>query len=295
MPIRPTRKDGAVHVAGLGAALLASALFNVGIVLQAVDARVAPRELGYRLGLLGRLFRRPRWVLGFALGIVGIAPQVVAYSRAPFVVVQPTLAVGLLLVLALGVYMLGESVTIREVAGVIAIIGGIALVAWGAPPHSESHRGGIALIAVVALLAVGGLAPFAVRGTRLDTGMLAILAAGFGFGATNVATKLFGDDFQLGHYGNATAWGVVGVVMGVAAQIANMTAFQRRAATTVVPISTSVQTFLPIMLEPFFLREHWASADYYGVPIAAGVVIALVGNVLISGTRAVSEVIAEAG
>jgi drug/metabolite transporter (DMT)-like permease len=282
-------------LAGLGAALLASVLFNVGIVLQAVDARVAPRELGYRVRLLGRLFRRPRWVLGFALGLVGIAPQVVAYSKAPFVVVQPMLALGLLLVLALGVHMLGESVGIREIAGVIAIIGGIALVAWGAPPHSESHRGGVALIAVVAFLAAGGLAPFAVRGTRFDTGMLAILAAGFGFGATNVATKLFGDDFQLGHYGSATAWGLVGVVMGIAAQIANMTAFQRRAATAVVPISTSVQTFLPILLEPFFLREHWASADYDGVPIVAGLIVALVGNVLISGTRAVSEVIAEAG
>ena len=54
---------------GLGAALLASVLFNVGIVLQAVDARVAPRSLGYRLGLLTRLLRRPRWVLGWLLGI----------------------------------------------------------------------------------------------------------------------------------------------------------------------------------------------------------------------------------
>ena len=56
-----------------------------------------------------------------------------------------------------------------------------------------------------------------------------------------------------------------------------------------------MQTFLPILLEPFFLREHWASADYDGVPIAAGLIVALVGNALISGTRAVSEVIAEAG
>jgi drug/metabolite transporter (DMT)-like permease len=284
-----------VLVVGLASAVLASVLFNVGIVLQAVDARDAPRALGYRLGLLVRLLRRPRWVLGFALGLVGIGPQVLAYADAPFVVVQPMLAVGLLLVLALGVRMLGESVGLREVVGVVAIIGGIALVAWGAPPHSESHRGGIAVIAVVAFLALGGLAPFAVRGTRFDTGMLAILAAGFGFGATNVATKLFGDDAQLGHAGSATAWALIGIGMGVAAQIANMTAFQRRAATAVVPISTSVQTFLPIMLEPFFLREHWASAEYDGVPIAAGLIVALVGNVLISGTRAVSELIAEAG
>jgi hypothetical protein len=179
--------------------------------------------------------------------------------------------------------------------GVVAIIGGIVLVAWGAPPHSESHRGGFVVIAVVAFLAVGGLAPFLVRGTRFDTGMLAILATGFGFGATNVATKLFGDDVHLRHYAIALAWGLIGLAMGVAATIANMTAFQRRAATAVVPISTSVQTFLPILLEPFFLREHWGSAGYDGVPIAVGLLIALVGNVLISGTRAVSELIADAG
>jgi drug/metabolite transporter (DMT)-like permease len=284
-----------VLVAGLGAAVLASVLFNVGIVLQALDARAAPKQLGYRVALLARLLRRPRWILGFVLGVIGVVPQVIAYSKAPFVVVQPMLALGLLLVLALGVRMLGESVTVREVVGVVAIIGGIALVAWGAPSHSESHRGGVIVLAVVAFLAAGGLLPFVVRGTRLDTGMLAIVATGFGFGATNVATKLLGDDVQLGHWGNATAWGLVGLTMGVAATLANMTAFQRRAATAVVPISTSVQTFLPIVLEPFFLREHWGSAELDGIPIAAGLFVALLGNVLISGTRAVSELIADAG
>ena len=76
---------------GLAAALTASALFNVGIVLQALDARVAPRSLGLRLVLLARLFARPRWVLGWLLGLLGIWPQIVAYSKAPFVVVQPAL------------------------------------------------------------------------------------------------------------------------------------------------------------------------------------------------------------
>ena len=49
-----------------------------------------------------------------------------------------------------------------------------------------------------------------------------------------------------------------------------MTAFQRLAATVVVPVSTAVQTFLPIVLEPFFLREHWSSASYGGGPIIGG-------------------------
>jgi drug/metabolite transporter (DMT)-like permease len=279
---------------GLGAALLASVLFNVGIVLQALDARAAPRALGLRVALLGRLLRRPRWLLGLALGLVGVWPQVVAYAKAPFVVVQPVLAVGLLIVLALGVRVLAEPVGWRELAGVVSIIGGVALVAWGAPAHSEAHRGGVAVIAVAAGLSLAGLVPFFVRGTWLDTGMLAIVATGFGFGAANVATKLVGDDFAANHYANAAAWGAVGLGMAVAATIVNMTAFQRRAATVVVPVSTAIQTFMPIVLEPLFLREHWGSAALDGAPLAAGLAIALLGSVLISGTRAVSDLIAAA-
>ncbi len=280
---------------GLAAALAASVLFNVGIVLQALDARVAPRSLSLRLGLLRRLFARPRWVAGWLLGLVGIWPQIVAYGKAPFVVVQPALAIGLLLVLALAEHLLHERVGLRELIGVVTIIGGVALVAWGSPSHSETHRGGLAVVAVVAGLAAAGLAPFLVRGTSLDTGMLTVVAAGCGFGATNVATKLVGDDFEVSHYGNAAAWAVVGLGMGVAATVTNMTAFQRRAATTVVPVSTAVQTFLPLVLEPVFLRERWASAPLGGMPIVAGLAAALLGSVLIASSPAVSDLIAGAG
>jgi hypothetical protein len=144
---------------------------------------------------------------------------------------------------------------------------------------------------VMTALSLSGLAPFLLRRTRLNTGMLMIIAAGCGLGATNVATKLLGDDFNAGHYSDAAAWGIVGLGMGVAATLTNMTAFQRRAATTVVPVSTAVQTFLPIILEPLFLRERWGSAAFGGVPMITGLCVALVGSVLIAGSPAVSELI----
>jgi len=283
-----------MFVLGLAAALLAAVLFNVGIALQGLEARAAPASLGLRLSLLGRLLRRPRWILGLILGIAGIGPQVLALATAPFIVVQTALATGLLLLLVLGVRAFGEHVGPLEIVGVAAIIGGVGLVSWGAPAHTEAHRGGAAVIAVVAALSVVGVLPFLVRGTRLDTGMGAIVASGCGFGATNVATKLMSDDVGLRHWTSAAAWAIVGLIMGVVATLTGMTAFQRRDATTVVPVSTAVQTFLPIVLEPFFLREHWASADYGRGPIAAGVVVALLGAVLVSRTRAVSNLAAAA-
>ena len=277
---------------GLTAALVASALFNVGIALQGLEARGAPKKLSLRVSLLTLLFRRKRWVIGWVLGVVGIAPQVLAFADAPFVVVQPALASGLLILLFIGSRMFDEHVDWVEVVGVSAIIGGVALVAWGAPPHTEAHRSGAAVIAVVAALSAIGLLPFVVRGTRWDTGMGSIIASGAGFAASNVATKLLSDDIGTGHYVIAAAWGVVGVMSGIAATITGMTAFQRRRATTVVPVSTSVQTFLPIVLEPFFLREHWTSAKFGGAPIGVGLLIALVGTIVVSRTKAVSDLAA---
>jgi drug/metabolite transporter (DMT)-like permease len=203
--------------------------------------------------------------------------------------VQPALASGLLILLFIGSRMFDEHVGWVEIAGVVAIIAGVTLVAWGAPAHTEAHRTGAAVIAVVGALTLAGLVPFFVRGTRWDTGMGAIIASGAGFAASNVATKLLSDDIGSGHYLIAAGWAAAGLISGVAATITGMTAFQRRPATTVVPVSTAVQTFLPIVLEPFFLREPWSTAKYAGVPIAAGMLVALAGTVIISRTRAVSE------
>ena len=175
----------------------------------------------------------------------------------------------------------------------LAIIGGIALLAWGAPNHAETHRSAVAVLSVVAGLCLLGLLPFALRGTRLNSGLLLAVASGAGFGATNVATKLVGDDYSC-HLVRAGIWAAVVVVMGVVATLVGMTAFQRLAATTVVPVSTCVQTFLPIVLEPLFLRERWASANLDGAPIIAGLLIAMVGCVLVSRSPAVSDLIAQA-
>jgi uncharacterized membrane protein len=281
-------------VLGLGAALAASALFNIGLVLQALEARREPASRSLRLSLIASLLRRPRWLLGTALGLLGVAPQVVALWLAPFVAVQPALGAGLLLLLAVGRRTLGERVGLAEWAGVIAIIAGIALVAAGAPEHAEEHRRGLVVVLTAGLPAALSLLPFAVRRTRFDGTAMVVAASGVGFAAANIATKLFGDDVGAGHYANAFAWGAVGLGAGVAATISGMTAFQRARATMVVPVTTAVQTYLPIVLEPLFLQERWGSSALDGLPIVGGVVLAAVGTVLIARTRSVSSIAAAA-
>lgn len=277
---------------GLLCGVVASALFNIGIALQAIEARSAPPEEGLRISLLGRLLRRPRWVLGLILGGLGVPLEVVAFANAPFVVVEPILACGLLVLLAIGTRVLGERPDAGVLLGVIAIIAGTVLIAWGAPPHEEQHRGPVAVVVVMIALVGVSLIPFLLRGSRFDTALVANLGSACGFAATNVAAKLMADDIGGNHYPEAVAWLAVAGFAGIAATVSGMTALQRRPATTVVPISTAVQTFLPVALEPFFLTESWRAAELGGAVLLAGILVMGVGTVLVARTRSVSTLAA---
>ena len=146
---------------GLVLACTASALFAVGVAIQALDARRAPARHALRPSLYGGLLRRPRWVAGTLLAGAGWPFHLAALLVAPLTVVQPALASGLLLLLVLGHRILGERVGTREVVAVSAIVAGVAGMAWAAPDRVTSHAHGARLY-----VTLGVLAAFASRPTR---------------------------------------------------------------------------------------------------------------------------------
>lgn len=278
---------------GLIAAAAASVAFNVGIVLQAADARREPAEEGLRLSLLAHLARRRRWIAGLLLGGVGFGLQVVALSLAPFVVVQPVLAAGLLLMLYLGVRMLGERVGWTEVVGVLGITAGIGLLAWGTPSGTETVSSEAAVISVMGTMTLVSLIPFALRGRgRLDSSTFVIIASALAFGAGNIATKLVSDGVASGAWVLVGAWLAVAALTGLIALTTEMTALQRRPATFVVPVSFAIQTFFPVALEPIYLTERWGTAALGGAPLIVGLLLVCLGAVAVAKTRAVSALVA---
>jgi drug/metabolite transporter (DMT)-like permease len=274
---------------GLIAALAAAFCFNVGVALQALEARDAPAERSMRLSLLAALARRPRWAVGIVLAGLGVALQVAAFADAPFVVVQAALATGLLVLLFAGGRLLHEHIGVRELAGVLAMIGGIALIAWGAPGRVESPRNLWLAVAVVGSLSLLASLPFVWRRRRLPA-MVVILGAAIAVAASNIATKLMAE--HLGHREIAPAapWLVVAAVTGLAGLVGNMSALQRNPATRVVPISFAVQTFVPIVLGPIFLSERLGSAQLDGLPLVSGLLLTLAGILAVASARAVAAV-----
>lgn len=274
---------------GLAAAIVAAVLFNVGIALQAIEARRTPKKLSLKAGMLTFLLRRKLWLLGAALGIVGIGPQLVALSNAPFAVVQTALTGGLVVLLFIAMRYLNERLDLFSLSGIGLLIGGVALVSWGAPGHSDTHRSAFGPILVVGAMTVVAALPFVVRRLTAKHGFVLALASGVGFAGANVATKLASDNVGLRHWPQAAGWSVMLVALGVCATITSMSAIQDTAAAVVVPVSTAVQTFLPIVLEPLFVEEHYTSFSTQLLPVAAGTALATFGVVLIGRDPAVAE------
>ena len=119
-----------------------------------------------------------------------------------------------------------------------------------------------------------------------------ILASACGFAATNVAMKLVADDLGSAAYLRGGIWLAVALIVAISATVTGMTALQRREATTVVPIATAVETFLPIALGPVFLRESLGASELGGAVLLGGVLVMFIGTVLVSRTPAVSTLAA---
>src|SRR2546423_8988917 len=168
---------------GVALAAIASVLFNAAIVIQAHEAREVPRdeEHGLQLSLILRLLRRPRWLLGTALGLVAFPLQTVALLWAPLTAVQPADAAGLLLLLFLGARTLHERVGRREVAAVVSIVVGIVILTIAAPKREVTHVEGAAVIFPMIGVALVALAPLILRRWFGASSLVVVLGAGFAF------------------------------------------------------------------------------------------------------------------
>src|SRR3954466_15511016 len=161
----------AATLGGIASAAVAAACFDGGLAIQALDARSVPQEHGLHLFLLARLMRRRRWLAATALAVAGWPFHLLALGLAPLSLVQPTLALGLVLLLYLGHRILGERVGTAEMvagggirgagAGVGGIVGAVGVLAWAAPPETSHHAGAARIAIGLAPLAVLAVAPLA--------------------------------------------------------------------------------------------------------------------------------------
>jgi drug/metabolite transporter (DMT)-like permease len=276
---------------GIVAAVGASLLYNISIALQALEAREVPGEHSLRLSLVGRLVRNRRWLGATALGLVGWPLEIVALLLAPLTVVQPCIASGLILLLWLGATRLGEKPGRREVVAVVAIVVGVAGVAWAAPERSTDHAGAAAIALALALVAIPVLLPYALRRRADAIGLLMVVGAGCGYAWTAIASKLLTDELAAGALLVALAWLTTAAASEGLALLNEMSALQRRAATHVAPIMFAVQVIVPVLLAPLIFGESWGDTPIGGAALIGFMGVAIAGTVLLAGSRAVGALL----
>jgi hypothetical protein len=276
---------------GIICAIGASALYNTSIALQALEARDVGEEHALRVSLIGRLVKNPRWLLATGIGVLGWPLEIAALLLAPLTVVQPCLACGLVLLLWLGVTRLGEKPGGREYGSVAAILVGVAGLAWAAPERTTGHAGAGPIAIALALVTIPVIAPYLVRGRASAAGTLAVVAAGFGYAWTAIASKLLTDQLSAGSIFVAAIWLATAAASEALALLSEMSALGRSPATRVAPVMFAIQVTVPVILAPLIFGESWSGTPGGGAGIVASVLVVLAGVVALAGSPAVAAVI----
>lgn len=270
-------------VLGILAAIAALTFYSLGIVYQAIDAKTSPSSEHLRVALLWGLLRRARWLLGTGLSMLGWPLQVIALLLAPLVVVQPALAVGLVVLLFAAQRILGEHAGRYEHVAIGAIVIGVVVIGVCAPPRSTTHTSEkLTITIVLAVLAAASLLPYVMQLFHRSWASLTMLGAGLAFAWSALATKLAADDLSHGHVGVAIAWGLSTAVASVVGVLSEMSALQSRPAIQVAPFVFVVQTVVPVVLAPLLLGEFFSQTPYGGVPLAAALALLLAGAVMLA-------------
>jgi drug/metabolite transporter (DMT)-like permease len=281
-------------VLGVVAAGAAAVCFDGAVVLQARAAREIDVVDAVRLGLIKRLMARRRWLAGTGIAMVGLPLALAALALAPLTVVQPTLALGMLVLLAAGARVLDEHVGRREWLAAGAVIGGVALLALAGPRHSDA----VPKLAHAAwpsvALALVAVSPFVVRrGSSLA--WLLIVAAGSAFALSAICAKILVGQLAAGHPWRAVAFAAVAGVCSGLGLLIEMTALQRFEATRVAPPMFVLETAVPVALAPWLFGEAWPGAPLADAALAVGLALVLCGGGLLGASRPVASLERGAG
>jgi hypothetical protein len=269
--------------AGLLLATLAAMLFAVGAVLQheAADLSTTPSGLSLRL-----LVRRRRWMLGQAATMLGTASQVAALAVAPVAVVQPMLAVALVVALGLRAIRNRQAPLRLELLGAALTTGGLAVFLLAAQPEQgaletppSSLEVIVAVVVSIALVAGATLFGHGAHGA-LACGAAAGIAAGIGAVLISVGIRSLREGGWVHALAGVAVWGAI--VVAVVAVLGGQQAYARGSLAWSLPALILLDPLAAVPAARWLLGER-VEPGHAAVWLPAAVVAA-VGVVVLART-----------
>jgi drug/metabolite transporter (DMT)-like permease len=284
---------------GLICALLSALGTNLAFLFKHRGAVAAPDvDMRHPLRSAVDLFRSKWWSIGWAVAAVAFALHVAALTLAPISIGQAVLAGGLVFLAVLAERFFGFELGRRQWTGIGLVAASLALLTLTGGGGGEAHSGyalagmiifeGIA-VGVGVILVVSHL----IERIPVQPGVLLGIAAGLGFGISDVAIKALSGDLDSGPVGLLSPWSVIIVTAAVFSFYASARSLQIGDGVAVIAV-TSVAANLSTILAGLAVFGDRLGNDalVIGVRLAAFALI-LVGAALIPAPVRAGEALDE--
>ena len=273
---------------GLICALLSALGTNLAFLFKHKGAVAAPDvDMRHPLRSAIDLFRSKWWSIGWAVAAVAFALHVAALTLAPISIGQAVLAGGLVFLAVLAERFFGFELGRRQWLGIgLVAVALTSLTLTGGGGGGGAHAGySLAGMIVFESIAVGvGLLLFfshLIERIRAQPGVLLGIAAGLGFGISDVAIKALSGDLDSGPIGLLSPWSLIIVTAAVFSFFASARSLQIGDGVAVIAV-TSVAANLSTIIAGLAVFGDRLGNDplVIGVRLAAFALI-LVGAALI--------------
>ena len=284
---------------GLICALLSALGTNLAFLFKHRGAVAAPDvDMRHPLRSAVDLFRSKWWSIGWAVAAVAFALHVAALTLAPISVGQAVLAGGLVFLAVLAERFFGFELGRRQWTGIGLVAVSLALLTLTGEGEGEANSGySLAGMIVFEGIAVGvGLIlvlSHLIERIPVQRGVLLGIAAGLGFGISDVAIKALSGDLDSGPVCVLSPWSVVIVTAAVFSFYASARSLQIGDGVAVIAV-TSVAANLSTILAGLAVFGDRLGNDalVIGVRLAALALI-LVGAALIPAPVRAGEALEE--
>ena len=268
----------------VAAGLCSATAYGVASALQHDQAGQVAKGSPLNPALIGRLARRPVWLLAMVADVSAVALQAVALRYGAVVLVQLLVVGGLPVAVVVAAAMARLPLTRPEIYGLVLCTGGLALAVPGTTSVNLGHPAGPRTWLLVAFLGVASvlaLVLVAQRRPQLAPAATGV-AAGITAGASSVLLALCAAriDHPLALLQTVIPYATLAV--GLATLLLSQAAFQTGALGTPLAALSVSEPAVAVLLAATALHEHLPTRPVALTAAALGAVAAVVGVLVLS-------------
>jgi len=285
---------------GLVCALLSALGTNLAFLFKYKGAVAAPDvDMRHPLRSATDLFRSKWWTVGWGVSVVAFALHVAALSLAPLSIGQAVLAGGLVFLAVLAERFFGFKLGRRQWIGIVLVAVSLTLLTVTGGGGGEGANAGYSLAGMIIFEGIAVslglllLASHLIERIPGQRGVLLGIAAGLGFGISDVAIKALSGDLDSGLVGLLSPWTAIIVPAAVFSFYASARSLQIGDGVAVIAVTSVAANLTAIVAGLAVFGDRLGdNPPVIGVRIASFALV-LVGAALIPAPVRVGDALEE--